>query len=358
MADVSAVIESKSWSSGNDRSAAHGGGQQTASSISVESQLLLERLLTLEIVRVAERAAVAAARWRGQGSELKARRAANEAMRRELKTLPIGGIVVIGESDETSALRVGENVGTQDGPAFDIAVNPLEGTTLCARGMPGAMATVAIADRGTLLSAPDGYMEKVAIGPGYPNGIIDLDAPPEENIAALARAKGVEASAITALILDRPRHRRLEAAVRRAGAAVRFITDGDLAGAIYTAEPAVTGVDIYMGIGGAPQGVLAAVALRCVGGQMQARLVLDTPEKQKRASEMGNADVSKKYMIEEMVRGDCLFAAAGVTDGSMLRGVRFGKGVIATQTVVMRSTTGTVRRIVTQHRSHEKFQFG
>jgi fructose-1,6-bisphosphatase II / sedoheptulose-1,7-bisphosphatase len=360
MANESPDIESNSWTSSNDRSVGHSTDQQSASSISVEPQLLLERILTLEIVRVAERAAVAAARLRGQGSEMKARRAAADAMRRELNALPIEGIVVIsdGKRDEASALLVGEKVGTEGGPVFDIAANPLEGTTLCAKGMPDAMATIAIADRRTLLSVPDAYMEKIAIGPGYPKGIIDLDAPPEENIAALARAKGVEPSAITALILDRPRHNSLVAAVRRAGATVRFITDGDVAGVIYTAEPTATGVDVYIGVGGAPQGVLAAAALRCVGGQMQARLVLDTSDKRERASEMGIADVSRKYTIDEMVRGDCLFAATGVTDGSMLRGVGFGKDIIATQTVVMRSTTGTVRRIMTQHRSHGKFQFG
>ena len=327
MADDSPAIKSKSWTSSNDRSGGHSTDQRSASSISVEPQLLLERILTLEIVRVAERAAVSAARLRGQGSEMKAHRAAADAMRRELNTLPIDGIVVTrdGEADEASALFAGEKVGTKGGPTFDIAANPLEGTTLCARGMPDAMATIAIADGGTLLSAPDAYMEKIASGPGYPKDVIDLDAPPEENIPALARAKGVKASAITALILDRPRHANLVAAVRRAGAVVRFITDGDVAGVIYTAEPAATGVDVYMGIGGAPQGVLAAAALRCVGGQMQVRLVFDTPEKRERASEMGIADVSKKYTIDEMVRGDCLFAATGVTDGSLLRGVRFGK---------------------------------
>ena len=355
MADESPIIELKTSTGRSDRSVGPSTDQRSASSISVEPQLLLERLLTLEIVRVAERAAVSAARLRGQGSEIEADRTAAEAMRRELNTLPIEGIVVIGDStNEASALLVGERVGNEGGPAVDIAVNPLEGATLCAKGMPDAMATIAIADHGTLLSAPHAYMEKIAIGPGYPQGIVDLDVPPEENIAALAKAKGVKASAITALILDRPRHSNLIAAVRRAGATVRFITDGDVAGVIYTAEPAATGVDVYMGVGGAPQGVLAAAALRCVGGQMQARLVLDTPEKRERALEMGVVDPRRKYMIDEMVRGDCLFAATGVTDGSMLRGVRFREDIIETQTVVMRSTTGTVRRITTRHRSQEK----
>jgi fructose-1,6-bisphosphatase II / sedoheptulose-1,7-bisphosphatase len=237
----------------------------------------------------------------------------------------------------------------------DIAVDPLEGTTLCAKNMPGAIATVAIADEGTLLHAPDVYMEKIAIGPGYPKGVVDLDAPPGDNILKLAHAKGVKPENITALILDRPRHADMIAAVRKAGAAVRLITDGDVAGVIHTAEPESTGVDIYLGIGGAPEGVLAAAALRCIGGQMQCRLVLDTDERRERAAKMGVNDPRKRYEVEDMVRGDCLFAATGVTDGAMLRGVKFQKDLIETETVVMRSVTGTVRRIVAQHRQLEKF---
>src|SRR5262249_38525490 len=233
--------------------------------------------------------------------------------------------------------------------------DPLEGTTLCAKNMPGAIATVAIADQGTLLHAPDVYMEKIAIGPGYPRGIVDLDASPGDNILKLARAKGVKPENITALLLDLPRHADMIAAVRKAGAAVRLITDGDVAGVIHTAEPESTGVDIYMGIGGAPEGVLAAAALRCIGGQMQCRLVLDTDERRERAAKMGVTDPRKRYEVEDMVRGDCLFAATGVTDGAMLRGVKFQKDLIETETVVMRSVTGTVRRIVAQHRQLEKF---
>jgi fructose-1,6-bisphosphatase II / sedoheptulose-1,7-bisphosphatase len=221
--------------------------------------------------------------------------------------------------------------------------------------MPGAIATMAMAEGGTLLNAPDVYMEKIAIGPGYPQGVVDLDAPAEENIRNLAKAKDVRTAEITALILDRPRHADLIAAVRKAGAAVSLITDGDVAGVIHTATPANTGIDIYIGIGGAPEGVLAAAALRCIGGQMQCRLVLDSEQKRKRAAEMGVKDPRKKYTMEELVRGDCLFAATGITDGAMLRGVRFRKDIIETETVVMRSITGTVRWIRAEHRQLDKF---
>jgi fructose-1,6-bisphosphatase II / sedoheptulose-1,7-bisphosphatase len=279
-------------------------------------------------------------------------------MRRELNRLPIDGTVVIGEGerDEAPMLFIGENVGNKKGPKVDIAVDPLEGTTLCAKNMPGSIATMAMAEHGTLLNAPDVYIEKIAIGPGDAPGLVDLDAEPGENIAALAKAKGVKPSEITALVLDRPRHADLIAAVRKCGAAVRLITDGDVAGVIHTAEPDATGVDIYLGIGGAPEGVLAASALRCIGGQMQGRLVLDTEEKRERARKMGIKDPRKKYQMEDMVRGDCVFSATGVTDGSMLRGVRFRGGIIETETVVMRSTTGTVRWIRAEHRQLDKFQ--
>src|SRR5499427_9873448 len=237
--------------------------------VSVQSHLVLERILSMEIVRVTERAAVAAARWSGRGNEKAADQAAVDAMRRELNKLPINGAIVIGEGerDEAPMLFIGEKVGNKHGPEVDIAVDPLEGTTLCAKNMPGAIATMAMAEAGTLLNAPDVYMEKIAIGPGYPKGIVDLDAPAEQNIRELAKAKGVGPAEITALILDRPRHADLIAGVRKAGAAVRLITDGDVAGVIHTADPADTGIDIYMGIGGAPEGVLAAAALRCIGGQ-------------------------------------------------------------------------------------------
>jgi fructose-1,6-bisphosphatase II / sedoheptulose-1,7-bisphosphatase len=326
-------------------------------SITVPYGLILERILSLEIVRVTERAAVNAARLRGRGDKNAADQAAVDAMRRELNNLPIDGTVVIGEGelDEAPMLFIGEKVGSKGGFKVDIAVDPLEGTVLCAKNMPGAIATLAMAEHGTLLHAPDIYMHKIAVGPGYPRGVVDLDAPADENILNLAKAKGVKPDAITAMILDRPRHDEVIAAVRKVGAAVSLITDGDVAGVIHTTEPEKTGIDIYLGVGGAPEGVLAAAALRCIGGQMQTRLVLDTEERRERAAKMGIKDPHKKYQIEDMVRGDCLFAATGVTDGRMLEGVKFGDGIIETQTVVMRSVTGTVRWIKAEHRQLEKF---
>ncbi len=326
------------------------------SSITVQPELLIERILTLEIVRVTERAAVSSARLRGHGQEKAADKAAVDAMRRELNRLPIDGTVVIGEGelDEAPMLFIGEQVGTKNGLKVDIAVDPLEGTTLCAKNMPGAIATLAMAEAGTLLHAPDVYMDKIAIGPGYPKGVIDLDASPEENILNLAKAKGVKPEGITAILLDRPRHADIIAAVRKTGAAVSLISDGDVAGVIHCAEPK-TGIDIYLGIGGAPEGVLAAAALRCIGGQMQTRLILDTEERRERSLKMGIKDPRKKYEIEDMVKGDCLFAATGVTTGAMLDGVKFGKDVIETDTVVMRSVTGTVRRVRAEHRELSKF---
>lgn len=326
--------------------------------ISVPPQQLLERILTLEIVRVTERAAVSAARLRGHGQEKAADQAAVDAMRRELNKMPIEGTIVIGEGerDEAPMLFIGEKVGINAGPKVDIAVDPLEGTTLCAKNMPGAIATMAMADGGTLLHAPDVYMQKIAIGPGYDKNTIDIDASPADNITRLAKAKGVPASAITALVLDRPRHADIITAIRSTGAAVRLITDGDVAGVIHTADPDNTGVDIYLGTGGAPEGVLAAAALRCIGGQMQCRLILDTPEKVERAAKMGIRDPKQVYGIEDLAKGDCLFAATGVTTGSLLSGVKFRKdNVIETETIVMRSVTGTVRIIKGEHRQLEKF---
>jgi fructose-1,6-bisphosphatase II / sedoheptulose-1,7-bisphosphatase len=313
--------------------------------ITVQPELLLERILTLEIVRVTERAAVSSARLRGHGKDKASDQAAVDAMRRELNKLPIDGTVVIGEGeiDEAPMLFIGEKVGTKHGPKVDIAVDPLEGTTLCAKNMPGAIATIAMADAGTLLHAPDCYMQKIAIGPGYPKGTIDLDAPADENIVRLAKAKGVKPSEITAILLDRPRHADLIAAVRKTGA-----------GVIHCAETK-TGIDIYLGIGGAPEGVLAAAALRCIGGQMQTRLIIDTEQLRERTLKMGIKDPKRKYEIEDMVKGDCLFAATGVTSGAMLSGVKFGKDVIETETVVMRSVTGTVRRVLAEHRQFDKF---
>jgi fructose-1,6-bisphosphatase II / sedoheptulose-1,7-bisphosphatase len=326
-------------------------------SITVPHGLILERVLALEIVRVTERAAVNAARLRGRGDEKAADQAAVDAMRRELNKLPIDGTVVIGEGemDEAPMLFIGEKVGSKGGFKVDIAVDPVEGTTLCAKNMPGSIATLALAEHGTLLHAPDIYMDKIAVGPGYPKGVVDLDAPAEENIRSLAKAKGVKPESITAMILDRPRHAELIAGVRKAGGAVSLISDGDVASVIHTADPDKTGIDIAMGIGGAPEGVLAAAALRCIGGQMQCRLVVDTEEKRTRAANMGIKDPRKKYQIEDMVRGDCLFAATGITDGRMLQGVKFDGPLVRTQTVVMRSISGTVRWITAEHRQLDKF---
>jgi fructose-1,6-bisphosphatase II / sedoheptulose-1,7-bisphosphatase len=325
-----------------------------------KSGLPLDRLLSLEIARVTERAAVAAANLRGRGNEKAADQAAVDAMRREMNKLAITGTIVIGEGerDEAPMLYIGEHVGLGSGPRVDIAVDPLEGTTLCAKNMPGAIATMAMADGGTLLHAPDVYMDKIAVGPGYPKGVVDLDATPADNIHAVAKAKGVKPEEITALIMDRPRHDALIAAVRKTGASVSLITDGDVAGVIHTTDPEQTGIDIYLGIGGAPEGVLAAAALSCIGGQFQGRLILDTEEKRARAAKMGVTNPNKKYLMEEMVSGDCLFAATGVTTGSLLRGVRFREGLIETETVVMRSVTGTVRWIRAEHRQLDKFHLG
>ena len=325
-------------------------------SITVQPELLLERILTLEIVRVTERAAVSAARLRGRGLDKASDQAAVDAMRRELNKLPIDGTVVIGEGeiDEAPMLFIGEKVGNKNGPKVDIAVDPLEGTVLCAKNMPGSIATIAMADGGTLLHAPDCYMDKIAIGPGYPKGTVDLDASVTDNIISLAKAKGVKPSEITAILLDRPRHAEMIAAIRKLGAAVSLISDGDVAGVIHCAE-AKTGIDIYLGLGGAPVGVLSAAALRCIGGQMQTRLVIDTEALQERIKKMGIKDAKKKYEIEDMVKGDCLFAATGVTTGAMLKGVVFGKDMIETETVVMRSATGTVRRVIGEHRQLGKF---
>lgn len=326
--------------------------------IEVPPHHLLERILTLEIVRVTERAAVSSARLRGHGNEKAADQAAVDAMRRELNKLPIQGTIVIGEGerDEAPMLYIGEQVGLKAGPQVDIAVDPLEGTTLCAKNMPGSIATMAMADGGTLLHAPDVYMQKLAIGPGYDKGVVDLDASPLDNVRRLAKAKGVNPDGITVLVLDRPRHADIISSVRSTGAAVRLITDGDVAGVIHCADPDNTGVDMYLGTGGAPEGVLAAVALRCIGGQMQCRLILDSDEKRERAAKMGVNDPKMIYGIEDMARGDCLFAATGVTTGSLLSGVKFRKdGVIETETVVMRSVTGTVRYIKAEHRELAKF---
>lgn len=317
----------------------------------------LDRILTLEIARVTERAAVAAARLRGRGDEMAADQVAVDAMRQELNRLPIDGTVVIGEGerDEAPMLYIGEEVGTREGAKVDIALDPLEGTTICAKNLPNSLAVIAIAEKGSLLYAPDVYMEKIAIGPGYPANTVALDATPTENINAVARAKGVPVGQVTACILDRPRHARMIEEVRATGAAIRLIGDGDVAGVIHTTDPDETGIDIYLGIGGAPEGVLAAAALRCIGGQMQGRLQLNTDEKVARAAKMGISDPNKIYTMEEMARGDVLFAATGVTDGNLLQGVRFARDAIVTHTIVMRSSSRTVREIKARHQDLAKF---
>lgn len=317
----------------------------------------LDRMLTLEIVRVTEAAAVAAARLRGRGDEKAADQAAVDAMRKELNRLRIEGRVVIGEGerDEAPMLFIGEEVGTGDGPAVDIAVDPLEGTTICAKSLPDSLAVMAIAERGTLLHSPDIYMDKIAIGPGYPAELVDLDAPPADNINALAKAKGVPVAEITACILDRPRHAKLIENVRAAGAAIRLIGDGDIAGVIHTTNAEETGIDIYFGIGGAPEGVLAAAALRCIGGQMQTRLHPMNDQHRERVAAIGIEDIDRKYTMEDLASGDVLFSATGVTDGSMLDGVKFGATGVTTETVIMRSKTRTVRWIKTEHKEMGKF---
>ncbi len=317
----------------------------------------LDRVLTIELARVTERAAVAAARLRGHGDEKAADQAAVDAMRSELNNLDIEGRVVIGEGerDEAPMLYIGEEVGKKNGPAVDIALDPLEGTTICAKNLPNSLAVIAMAERGNMLYAPDVYMDKIAIGPGYPEGTIELAAPPAENLARVAKAKGVKVSELTACIMDRPRHARLIEEVRATGAAIRLIGDGDVAGVIHTTDPVQTGIDIYIGIGGAPEGVLAAAALRCTGGQMQGKLILDTLEKVARAKRMGVEDENRIYDMSEMASGDVLFAATGVTDGNMLSGVRFMRDAIATHTVVMRSSSRTIREIKAVHKDMEKF---
>ncbi|MCL6229828.1 class II fructose-bisphosphatase [Bartonella bilalgolemii] len=317
----------------------------------------LDRILTLELVHVTEYAAVAAAHWRGRGDEKAADQAAVDAMRRELNCLPIDGMIVIGEGerDEAPMLYIGEKVGLQNGVAVDIALDPLEGTTICAKNLVNSLSVIAIAQKGNLLYAPDVYMEKIAIGPGYPKGVVDIDAEPADNIHALAKAKGVDANQITVCIMDRSRHAELINKVRMTGASIRLIGDGDIAAVIHTTDPDATGIDIYMGIGGAPEGVLAAAALRCTGGQMQGRLQLNTEEQIARAAKMGIKNPNKVYTLEEMAKGDVLFAATGVTDGNMLSGVKFTRDYIQTDSLVMRSHTRTIRNIKAQHRNQLKF---
>ena len=312
---------------------------------------IIDRSLTLEFVRVTERAAIAAAGWRGKGDEKAADRAAVEAMRAELGNVHVSGRIVIGEGerDEAPMLWIGEEVGAGEGPQVDIAVDPLEGTTLCAKNQQDSICVLAMAERGGLLNAPDVYMTKIAIGGGYPDGLIDLDASAVDNVKALAQAKGVPMTEITACVLDRPRHASIIEELRTAGIPVKLIGDGDIAGVIHTTNTEESGIDIYLGSGGAPEGVLAAAALRCVGGQMQGRLVLDTDEKRERARRMGITEPNRKYGVQDLASGDVLFAATGVTDGSLLGGVKLRRNSVLTSTVVMRSWSHTVRWITASH---------
>ncbi len=315
----------------------------------LHEKLTLDRNLALELVRVTEAAALSASLLMGRGDEKAADQAAVDAMRNALNALAIDGTVVIGEGerDEAPMLYIGEKVGA-GGPAMDIALDPLEGTTITAKGGPNALAVVALAEKGGFLNAPDVYMNKIAIGGGLPSDIVDLDATPAENLKALAKIKGVDVSDIVACILDRPRHEELIARVREAGARIMLISDGDVSGVIATSEPG-SGVDIYMGSGGAPEGVLAAAALRCLGGFIQGRLLFRNEDEKARAAKWGVLDLSRKYGMDDMAKGDVMFAATGVTDGAMLKGVRRFAGGAYTHSVIMRSKTGTVRRIEATH---------
>jgi fructose-1,6-bisphosphatase II / sedoheptulose-1,7-bisphosphatase len=309
----------------------------------------MDRNLALEAVRVTEAAALAASRLMGRGDEKAADQAAVDAMRQALNGLSIDGTVVIGEGerDEAPMLYIGEKVGA-GGPKIDIALDPLEGTTITAKGGPNALAVIAMAEAGGFLNAPDVYMDKIAVGGGLPAGVVDLDAAPAENLKNLAKAKHVDVSDIVACILDRPRHADLIAKVRAAGARILLISDGDVSGVIATSRPD-SGIDIYLGSGGAPEGVLAAAALRCIGGQMQGRLVFRNDDEKGRAVKMGVTDFNRKYDMLDLARGDVMFAATGVTDGTMLRGVRRFQGGATTHSMVMRSKTATVRLIEASH---------
>ena len=312
---------------------------------------IMDRNFALEAVRVTEAAALASSHWTGRGQEKDADQAAVNAMREALNGLSIEGTVVIGEGERDKApmLYIGEKVGTGEGPKIDIALDPLEGTTLCATSGPNSLAVMAMAEHGGFLHAPDVYMDKIAVGGGLPDGVIDLDATIAVNLKNLSKAKKKEISELTVIILKRERHERMIAQLREAGCRVQLIPDGDVAGVIATATE-TTGVDMYMGIGGAPEGVLAAAALRCIGGQMQARLLFDGEDEQKeRAKRMGITDLTRKYTMIDMARGDVMFAATGVTDGSMLKGVKRWAGGANTHSIVMRSATGTVRWIEATH---------
>jgi len=312
----------------------------------------LHRTLTLEMVRVTERAAIAAAAWRGKGDEKAADEASVAAMKAELDRVAISGRIVIGEGEEFECdhLFVGEPAGTGEGPEVDIAVDPLEGVTACAKNQPDSLVVLAMAERGGLLNvARNVYMHKIAIGGDYSPETVNIDWSATENVKALAEAKGVPISEITAIVLDRPRHAALIEELRTAGVAVKLLSDGDIAGVIHAVNTADTGVDIYLGSGGAPEGVLAAAALRCIGGHMQGKLILDTPDKRSRAREMGITDPQRIYDVNALASGDVLFSATGITDGSLVEGVKLRRSYVETSTVVMRSWSQTTRWIRARH---------
>ena len=312
-----------------------------------KSSDILDRVLVMEMVRVTEAAAISASNLIGRGDEKAADQAAVNAMREQLNLLDIAGVVVIGEGerDEAPMLFIGEEVGTGEGPGVDIALDPLEGTTLTAKDMPNALTVIAMGPRGSMLHAPDVYMDKLAVGPGFPEGVVTLDMSPKERVEALAKAKGCATTDITVCVLERPRHEDVIAAIRETGAAIRLISDGDVAGVMHCAESETTGIDMYMGTGGAPEGVLAAAALKCMGGQMFGRLLFRNDDERGRASKAGITDFDKIYTRDEMVTEDVLFAATGVTDGSILSGVKREPGWMTTETILMRSRTGSVRRM-------------
>ncbi|WP_457647474.1 class II fructose-bisphosphatase [Profundibacter sp.] len=306
-----------------------------------------DRMLSLGLARVSEAAALASAKLIGRGDEKAADQAAVDAMRTQLNMLDINGVIVIGEGerDEAPMLFIGEEVGTGNGPGVDIALDPLEGTTLTAKDMPNALTVIAMGPRGSMLHAPDVYMDKLAIGPGYPTDVVTLDMSPAERIAALAKAKGCEMTDITVCVLERPRHEDIIDELRTTGAAIRLITDGDVAGVMHCAEPEITGIDIYMGSGGAPEGVLAAAALKCMGGQMYGRLLFRNDDERGRAAKAGITDLDRIYSRDELVTKDVIFAATGVTDGSIVHGIKREPGYLTTETILMRSKTGSIRRM-------------
>ena len=310
-----------------------------------------DRMLSLGLARVSEAAALASARLIGRGDEKAADQAAVDAMRTQLNSLDIAGVVVIGEGerDEAPMLYIGEEVGTGSGPAVDIALDPLEGTTLTAKDMPNALAVIAMGPRGSMLHAPDVYMDKLAIGPGFKPGVVTLTMSPSERVSALAAAKGCSTEDITVCVLERPRHEDLIAELRSTGAAIRLITDGDVAGVMHCAEPDKTGIDMYMGTGGAPEGVLAAAALKCMGGQIFGKLLFRNDDERGRAANAGVTNLDRVYTRDDMVSGDVIFAATGVTDGSLLPGIKREPGALTAETILMRSKTGSVRRMSYRH---------